>query len=292
MSRRSDTVDLILYNPLSKNSKSNIQTHKLVRHYKKHNIPFRLKSIIKIDDIEAYLEKKKKIDNIILLGGDGTINRFVNDIFDFDLKQDIYLKRNGSGNDYLRTLTAQDDKEQHIMELTTDTNLKTHFMNGAGMGIDGYVGYLINQSPRKGKLRYFTNTLKAMIKYIPEPIDVEIDGKNHHFHKAFLVSMNNGKYFGGGMKVSPTASLNDEMLDVIVVHTISKLLILPIFLTIYFGKHTKFKKYVFHAKGKVVKASFTTPQIAQTDGENYYDITTMTVKSSGKRIHLRDFDNK
>jgi len=275
-------MDLILYNPLSKNSKSNIQTNKLVRYYKKNNIPFRLKSIIKIKDIEDYLAKKKEIDNIILLGGDGTINRFVNDTYDFDIKQDIYLKRNGSGNDYLRTLKDQDEKEQ----------FNTYFMNGAGMGIDGYVGYLIAQSPRQGKLRYFLNTLRALIKYIPEPLDVEIDGKKHHFKKAYLITMNNGKYFGGGMKVSPYANINTEELDVIVVHTISKLFIIPIFLTVYSGNHIKFKKYVFHAKGNNVKAKFTTPQIGQTDGENFYDVTTLEAKSSGKKIHLRYFDNK
>lgn len=285
-------MDLILYNPLSKNSKSNIQTNKLVRYYKKNKIPFRLKSIIKIKDIEDYLAKKKEIDNIILLGGDGTINRFVNDTFDFDIRQDIYLKRNGSGNDYLRTLKDQDIEEQYIMKASTDSGLITHFMNGAGMGIDGYVGYLINQSPRQGKLRYFFNTLKALIKYIPEPLDVEIDGEKHHFKKAYLVTMNNGKYFGGGMKVSPKANINTEELDVIVVHTISKLFILPIFLTIYSGRHVNFKKYVFHRKGKLIKAKFTTPQIGQTDGENFYDATTLEAKSSGKKIHLRYFENK
>lgn len=285
-------MDLILYNPLSKNSKSNIQTNKLVRHYKKNNIPFRLKSIVKIKDIETYLESKTQIDNIILLGGDGTINRFINNTYNFDVSQDIYLKKNGSGNDFLRTLISQDKESQQIMQITTDTNLHKYFINGTGMGIDGYVGSLINKSKRKGKFRYFFNTIKALITYIPEPINVEIDGETFHFKKTFLVAMSNGKYFGGGMRVAPNATVNDGLLDVIVVHTISKILILPIFLTIYFGKHIKFKKYVFYKRGKEVTATFTTPQIAQTDGENYFDITTITARSASKKIHLRSFENK
>ena len=55
-------MDLILYNPLSKNNKGNVQTHKLIRQYKKNNIPFRLKSIVKIADMKEYLEKKQDID--------------------------------------------------------------------------------------------------------------------------------------------------------------------------------------------------------------------------------------
>lgn len=282
-------MDLLLYNPLSKNSKSNIQTHKLVRYYKKNKIPFRLKSIVKIKDIEQYLKSKNSQDNIILLGGDGTINRFINDIYNLDISQNIYLKKNGSGNDFLRTLKLDDTKPQTIMNAKTDTGVNTKFMNGAGIGIDGYVGYLINKSEKKGKFSYFLNTLKALIQYIPEPLEVVLDDTKMRFEKAYLITMNNGKYFGGGMKISPKADLTDEYLDVVIVHTISKLLVLPIFFTIYVGKHTWFKRWVYNTKAKKVTATFTTPQISQADGENYYDITTMTVEKAGKKIHLKSY---
>lgn len=283
-------MDLILYNPLSKNSKSNVQTHKLVRYYKKNKIPFRLKSILKIEDMKEFLEKKQNFDKVILLGGDGTINRFVNNTIDYDIKQDIYLKSNGSGNDFLRSLKGNDKNPQYIFETVSDAGNKTHFINGTGLGLDGYVGYLIDQTKKKGQFSYLYNTLRGLIKYIPEPITVTIDGEDYHFEKAYIVTMNNGRYFGGGMQISPEAKIDNDELDVIVVHTINKLLILPIFFTIYLGKHTKFKKYVFHKKGKVIKATFTTPQIQQADGENYYDITSLEVKSAGKKIHLRYFE--
>ena len=283
-------MDLILYNPLSKNNKGNVQTHKLVRYYKKNNIPFRLKSIVKIADMKEFLEKKQQFEKVILLGGDGTINRFVNNTFDYDIKQDIYLKKNGSGNDYLRSLRGNDNSPQYIMEATYDTGLKTHYINGIGMGLDGYVGYLIDQSPRKGKFRYFFNTFKALVKYIPEPLTLVIDDVEHKFKKAYIVAINNGKYFGGGMQVAPDGNISDESLDVIVLHSVKKLIILPIFFTIYIGKHRMFKRYVFSQKAKYVKATFTTPQISQADGENYYDVTSIETMSSGKQIHLRSFE--
>ena len=58
-------MDLIIYNPLSKNAKSNVFTHKLVRQYKKSGIPFRLKSVLKIEDIRLYLEKKNPVQSIV-----------------------------------------------------------------------------------------------------------------------------------------------------------------------------------------------------------------------------------
>lgn len=283
-------MDLILYNPLSKNNKGNVLTHKLVRYYKKNNIPFRLKSIVKIADMKDFLENKQEFEKVILLGGDGTINRFVNNTIDYDIKQDIFLKKNGSGNDYLRSLKYNDELPQCIMKATFDTGVKTYYINSIGMGLDGYVGYLIDQSSSKGQFSYFFNTLRALVKYIPEPLKLIIDGEEYNFKKAYIVGMCNGKYFGGGMKVAPDANITDDDLDIIVLHTANKFLVLPIFFLLYLGKHRIFKKYIFFKKGKHVKAIFTTPQMSQADGENFYDVTSIETTSSGKQIHLKSYE--
>ena len=85
------------------------------------------------------------------------------------------------------------------------------------------------------------------------------------------------------------ARLDDEYLDVLVVHTIPKAFLLLIFSSVYLGLHTKFKRYVFYRKAKRVTASFTTPQIGQSDGEKFLDVTTVDVKSSGKTIQYKTY---
>lgn len=278
---------LILYNPLSKNNKSNISTHKLIKHFKEENIPFRIKSILKIDDLENYLLGKEHFTKIILLGGDGTINRFINDTFNYTLSQDICLRKNGSGNDFLRSLMIDDSRPQTIMQARFNNGRETKFINGSGVGIDGMVIHFIETAKRKGKFRYFKNTVKALFKYKPVDVKVIIDEKEYEFKKTYLITMNNGKYFGGGMKISPDAKLDDEFLDILIAHNISKLKILLIFLSIYFGKHTAFKKHVFHTKAKNIKVVFETPQLSQCDGELTYDVTEMTVEPCSKKIHLK-----
>ena len=280
-------MDLILYNPLSKNSKSNVQTHKLVRYYKKHRIPFRLKSILKINDIMKYLDQKKEIDKVILLGGDGTINHFINDTVNYDFTQEVFLKPNGSGNDYMRSLQNYDKLPQYIMETNYDTGYKTHFINSVGMGVDGYVGYLIDQNTNKGVVAYLKNTIKAIRQYIPEPLTLTLDGKEKSFEKAYLVVIGNGIYFGRGMKVNPKGNINEESLDVLVAHSCGKLKLIRIFLAIYKGNHTKFTKNIFYTKANHVKAVYTTPQIAQADGEVTYDVTSIEAKSTGRKIHFK-----
>ena len=282
-------MDLILYNPKSKNSRANVQTHRLVRKYKIQKKPFRLKSILKISDMRQYLEDNKHFDKIILLGGDGTINTLINNIFDYNLQSSIFLKKNGSGNDFLRSLKNQDAKPQYIMENSLDNNGKHYFINGTGFGIDGLIIDYVDKAKNKGKFTYYLSSIRAMMNYVPEPLDAVIDGEKFHFEKAYLVVVNNGKFVGGGMKMTPNANIDDEELDVMIVHGLSRPMLLLLFSTIYLGLHTKFTKWVFYRKCKSIDVSFTTPQICQSDGERYDDVTSMSIKSSGKKIHLKAY---
>ncbi|AIO18326.1 Putative lipid kinase BmrU [Candidatus Izimaplasma bacterium HR1] len=282
-------MDLILYNPKSKNSKANIQTHKLVRKYKIEKKPFRLKNILKIHDMKKYLEDNKRFENIILLGGDGTINTLVNNVFDYDIKQSFHIKKNGSGNDFLRSLKNKDKNPQYIMENTLDQEETHHFINGTGFGLDGLIIDYVDKAKNKGKLSYFICSIKGMMSYVPEPLEVVIDGQKYNFEKAYMVVINNGRFVGGGMQITPNANIDDEDLDVIIVHGLSKFMLLILFSTIYLGIHTKFTKWVFYKKCKSIKATFTTPQICQSDGEKHEDVTSMEVKSSEKNIHLRAY---
>lgn len=282
-------MDLLLYNPLSKNNKSNITTHKLVRYYKKNNLAFRLKSIVKIEDTVQYLKAKDQFKNIILLGGDGTINRFVNDIKNYQLTTPIYLLPNGSGNDFLRSLRKQDLHSQEIMQANYNNQSSQLFLNGSGIGIDGLVLEYIDQSKHKGKFRYFKNTLKALKHYKPSSAVVTIDGVEHRFNRMYLTNANNGKYVGGGMKITPKADLATKDLDVIVVHTIPKWLIFFIFLTIYLGIHTIFTRYVYTCKAKSIKIQVDQPLTAQVDGEITKDVKTLELTSSNSQIHFQEY---
>lgn len=282
-------MDLILYNPKSKNSRGNVQTNKLIKKYKKANIPFRLKSILKVNDLRPYLMENPHFEKVILLGGDGTIHKMVNDLAESDFDKPIYIKKNGSGNDFLRSLKDNDKAPQYIMHAALDNNTEHYFINGTGIGLDGLIIDYVDKAKNKGKLTYFISSIKAMINYIPEDLDVIIDDVPHHFKNAYLVTVNNGRFIGGGMQITPKANINEANLDVLIVHSIKKMFLLLIFSTIYLGIHTKFKKYVFAAKCKKVDINFTTPQITQSDGEKTDDISSMKISCTDKTIQLKAY---
>lgn len=257
---------IILHNPLSKNRKSKRVTKKLVDLFKKENIPFRVKSLLKIKDLKDYLTKTHKKTTILLLGGDGTINAFINNTMNLAITQDIFLKRSGSGNDFLRSLKKQNPEIQYIMQLKHNEET-TYFVNGAGMGIDGMISHFVNKSKHKNRFNYFINTFKAFFLYKPKYMEVTIDGTLYRFKKAWLININNGTYIGGGMKLTPKAKLDEKKLDVIVVHRVPRLILFFIFLSVYFGLHTYLKPFVFYKKAEKVHATMFSPQTAQCDGE-------------------------
>jgi diacylglycerol kinase family enzyme len=281
-------MDLILYNPKSKNSRGNVQTNRLIKKYKKRSVPFRLKSILKLPSLDLFLKEHKEFEKIILLGGDGTIHHLTNQLVNYPKSPTIYVKKNGSGNDFLRTLKLQHKNPQFIMHCRTDEE-EHYFINGTGIGVDGLVIDYVDKSKNKTKLSYFLASLHAMINFVPEPLTLELDGEIHHFKKAYTLMINNGMYVGGGMKMTRKARIDDEYLDVLVVHKIPKIFLILIFSLVYLGLHTKFKSYVFYKKAKHIKGTFTTPQFGQSDGEIFRDITSIEVYSSKKQTNYKPY---
>lgn len=281
-------MTIILYNPLSKNRKSKRATKKLVDYYRKHNLPFRVKSLLKIHDLQTYLKNTPQNINIILLGGDGTINTFINNSINMELTHQITIKPTGSGNDFLRSLRKQRPTYQHIMKLKHNNKIR-YFVNGAGMGIDGEIAHRVNQSKRKNRFNYLKNTFRTFFTYKPKYLEATLDDKHYTFKKAYLININNGAYVGGGMKLTPKAKLAEKKLDVLIVHNISKIALIFIFLSVYLGFHTIFKRYVFITKASYVKATMHSSQIAQCDGETFEDTQEIEVSLTHKKTAFKPF---
>ena len=91
----------------------------------------------------------------------------------------------------------------------------------------------------------------------------------------------NGRYFGGGMMVTPSQDrLNEERnLSLVVVTSKSRFKLLTIFPKIFKGGHVKHTD-VFHLfTGKDIKVEFDMPIALQIDGETVLGVTEYTAKS-------------
>jgi len=272
-------VFLIIHNPLSNNRKSKKNTSKMVKFFKRHSIPFVLKSTLKIDNLNAFLDKSTKITDILYLGGDGSINYLVNNVDVQSIKQNIYLAKSGSGNDFLRSLSKL--KKANVSVGQAETNNGTYkFVNGTGIGLDSLVCHYVDKDEKKNKLSYFINFFRAILNYRRMDFEVIVDGESHKYTKGYFVAVQNGKYAGGGMRFAPDANIDDDNYVVCVAHNLNNFIIQLLFMTVYFGLHKYIKKRIAFLRGKEITIKIEKPHYFQTDGEVIENVKEITIKKS------------
>ncbi len=244
-----------------------------------------------IEDYKTFFESISPKDTVIVCGGDGTLNRFINNIDGINPKNEIFYFAAGSGNDFLNDIGVEKSScPVNITEYIKDLprvfiDGKAHiFLNGIGYGIDGYCCKEINYRKEQGKKASYTIAAIKGFLYGFKPTNavVTVDGKEYRYERVWLTPTMLGKYFGGGMMIAPNQDRTNEdgTLTVIVAHGLSKLKILSLFPTIFKGTHIKYKKYIDVHKGHNISVKFDIPTAMQIDGETVTGVNEYTVKTA------------
>lgn len=238
-----------------------------------------------IENGEEFLDKFNEGDDLVLVGGDGTLNHMVN-LADFDKRNiKVYLYKAGNGNDFLRDVNelSEDFIEitKYIRNLPTVTinGETTKFLNGVGFGVDGMVCVESDKMKANGKknINYTTLAIKLLLfKFKRVNAKVVVDGKEFNFKNVFIGSAMNGKYYGGGMKEAPSQDRNSDTVSVVIWHDLNRLNALMNFPKIFTGEHIK-SKHCTIIHGKDVTMTYDKPTDLQIDGESLHAITTYHV---------------
>lgn len=284
----------ILYNPLAHSG----HCEEYVKNIKLPSDSERILSAMTGD--KTHREVLKEIDSgdkVILCGGDGTLNRFVNSVSGMEIKNDIYFVPAGSGNDFLNDIGKNEpDKLIKINDYLRNlpvlciNDKAYHFINGVGYGIDGYCCKEVNRlKSLSKKASYALIALKGLLyAYKPTGATLIIDGVEHRYEKVWLSPIMKGKFFGGGMMIAPNQdrSNEDNSLTVVVAHNLSTLRILTLFPTIFKGNHIKYTKYIDVHKGHNISVKFDIPAPLQIDGETLEGVNEYSVKATADETKL------
>ncbi|MDH6603255.1 diacylglycerol kinase (ATP) [Bacilli bacterium PM5-9] len=240
-----------VYNPLTRNNTgSNI--------FKKNSLKNVYNCTIE-SEMNLLKNKLSSNDIIYIIGGDGTIHYLLNNynfIFDYKLK---YFK-NGSGNDFYRSLTTDNSYYYTI-------NNKYHFINSFGIGFDALVCEKVNQETKKTKLSYIKQCYLSLKQYQAFDLDIIYNNNEYHYKKVWLCSLQNGKYFGGGINIAKNASVSNPELELCIGHNLNRLTVLILLIFVKFGLTHLFKKYFFTVKVDKVLIKNSTSLISQLDGD-------------------------
>jgi diacylglycerol kinase (ATP) len=233
---------------------------------------------------------KNKV-TIIVVGGDGTINEVINGIGNHSSRARIGVIPGGSGNDFTRGYGVPRNPELALTFLLSEVNNVSptfdlgkidlegdeehFFINSTGAGFDALISYEANQSKWKGlmnrfslgQLVYVIILLKHLFSYKCTTIELLIDGKKYTFPDTWFVTVSNQPFYGGGMKISPHATAKDGKLNITIVHKLSRLKLLLVFLSVFWGKHLMFKEVNTFLAQKISIYS-TEPIYVHSDGEH------------------------
>ncbi len=241
----------------------------------------------KIDSYADFFARLPEQDGVILAGGDGTLNRFINDTQGLSIAQELLYYGVGSGNDFLHDLGKEKGAApfpvgKYLQGLPTVTvKGKTYrFLNGVGYGIDGYcceVGdkqRLTSEKP----VNYAAIAIKGLLFHFkPRNAKVTVDGKVHHFRKVWLAPTMNGRFYGGGMMVTPAQQrCGDGTVSTCIMFGSGKLKTLMVFPSIFKGEHVKHTEMCQVLTGREITVEFDQPTALQIDGETILGVTQYT----------------
>jgi diacylglycerol kinase (ATP) len=230
----------------------------------------------------------KSFTDVFIVGGDGTLNYFINRYPNISIPVAIF--KGGSGNDFAWKLYGNKSfKKQLEIALQgaarpVDGGLCNgyYFLNGAGIGFDGEVVQAMGKKRfiSAGHLAYLWTVIKKVAFYREKDLKLTIDGEIVK-EKFFLLSIANGSRYGGGFIVAPQAIVNDGWLDLVEIrriHRLKRLFYLP---KVEKGKHLNLS---FVSAKKIKRITIQSPikVAAHLDGEfmlsDYFDIEILPGK--------------
>ena len=219
---------------------------------------------------------KQGAERIVAIGGDGTVNEVVNGFFEDGVpvapEASFALIPFGTGGDFRRTLMLPTDiadaadviaanrrKKIDVGKLSfvasDGTKATRMFANIASFGVSGVVDRLVNESGKRlgGRLSFMLATARATLSYKNQRVQLVLDGKDRVEATINTVAVANGRYFGGGMLMAPSAELDDGAFDVICVGDLGLGELLVSGRKLYAGTHLSMEK-VSARRARVVEA--------------------------------------
>jgi diacylglycerol kinase (ATP) len=224
-------------------------------------------------ELAQYMKSQHDVDEVFVIGGDGTLNMVVNEIEPGHLP--ISIISNGTGNDSVKSLHGILDFKKQV-DIALHGVIKKfdlgkcndrYFVNGVGIGFDGeVVKKMVERGEKRGThLDYLLTVLKILGGFKEKNIYFNLDGVQRQ-RKVLLMTISNGTTFGGGFIINPYAKANDGMLDICIINEISPLKRFWHVSKLKSGSHYKIKETEFYKASKISIAE-SSELVAHLDGE-------------------------
>ncbi len=234
-------------------------------------------------------------DMVVAVGGDGTLNEVLNGYFRAARQPAQgsvlgYLP-SGTGSDFARTMGLHGlPLERQVEKLVGGTvrlldcgqvrftgagpggqafETSRLFLNESSLGFSAETVNNVNRASKRfgGKASFFLGVLRTLVRLHNPLLQVTVDGKQVYEGPTLLVTVANGKYFGGSMMIAPMADVQDGQFDVVVVSAMTRRTVLKKIGKIYRGEHLSEPEVHVHRGAEVRINSVDEEVLLEMDGE-------------------------
>lgn len=179
----------------------------------------------------AYVKEKiaaEKITDIIVCGGDGSVNQVASALLGTDVNIGIIPMGSGNGLALAAKIPTNASKALEVIFKGNAAYIDSFYINNkfscmlCGLGFDAQVAHDFAQQQKRGLKTYVKQSVRHFIKARPYAFTLEVDTAQI-ITEAFFISIANSNQFGNNFTIAPQASLHDGLLDIVVVNKMSKM---------------------------------------------------------------------
>ena len=212
-------------------------------------------------------------DRVVVCGGDGTLNLALRD---FDLaKGTLALIPTGSGDDFARVMGIPRNirgacdvvLDGRIREVDVALANNLRYLGVAGLGFDSEVAEFANRDVKflRGSAVYLYAIFRVLPKFTPRAVRIATENGTRD-ERIMFAAVGNTRQYGGGIRITPDAIVDDGLLDLCIVHQTTRGQLLKTLPKAYTGAHVK-SPFVETGRGREFRFESEQAMAVYADGE-------------------------
>ena len=223
---------IYLINPISGTKEKSTLQEIIIKKTRDANIPFEILPTSKIGDYTDIRDRiiNDKVTDIVTCGGDGTISSVASALMDLDVRFGIIPMGSGNGLALAAKIPVAPIRALEIIFKGKSAKVDGLYINNrfscmlCGIGFDAQVAHDFAKEKKRGLQTYLKISAINFFKSKPYPFTIESKEKTFDT-EAFFISIANSNQFGNNFTIAPQASLQDGLMDIVIVKKMNKLML-------------------------------------------------------------------
>jgi len=239
---------IYLLNPVSGTRKKEPVKDLIIRKTRDAGIDFEIlpsKADGSYDNLQQII-KRDRITDVVICGGDGTVNAVVNALHGEPVNFGIVPIGSGNSLALAAKIPTQPDRALEIIFRGTAFPTDAFYINEkfscalCGIGFDAEVAHQFAKKKTRGLQMYLRISTIRFFRSKPYPFEINLDGRVIKTD-AYFISIANSNQFGNNVTIAPRASLSDGLLDIVIVKKMNKAL-LPVYVLLQVAGNNKLRE--------------------------------------------------